>query len=75
MPYKSGLIIVVIVTTSTIIPCNALADLFNRSPQRCVIERTNGMLGYNCAKLNIEEVPKNLKKSPEVSSSSHLEVN
>ena len=39
----------------------------DRSQQRCQLERTYKMVGYNCANLNLKEIPQTLKSSLEVS--------
>lgn len=36
-------------------------------PQRCHLERTYKMIGYNCANLNLKEIPQQLKSNLEVS--------
>lgn len=35
-------------------------------PKRCIMERVYNMMGYNCAKLDLREIPQNLKSSTEV---------
>ncbi|XP_052894636.1 chaoptin-like [Anopheles moucheti] len=35
-------------------------------PQRCLLERTYKMVGYNCANLNLKEIPQSLKSSLEI---------
>lgn len=47
-------------------PALGIADL-NKPPKHCVMERTHRMVGYNCAKLELRDVPTNLKSSTEVS--------
>jgi hypothetical protein len=44
----------------------AIADL-NKKPTKCTEERAYKMKGYNCARLDLNEIPKYLKKSTEVS--------
>jgi hypothetical protein len=45
--------------------CYGIADL-NQTPRRCVMERAHRMLGYNCARLELKDIPKSLKTSTEV---------
>ncbi|CRL03552.1 CLUMA_CG016392, isoform A [Clunio marinus] len=45
--------------------CLGLADL-NKPPKYCIMERAHRMVGYNCAKLELRDVPKYLKSSTEV---------
>ncbi|XP_052860420.1 leucine-rich repeat-containing protein 38 [Anopheles cruzii] len=35
-------------------------------PQRCQLERTYKMIGYNCANLNLKEIPQQLKSNLEI---------
>lgn len=44
----------------------SIADL-DKPRKHCTLERVHKMLGYNCAKLELREFPKNLKSSTEVS--------
>ncbi|EDO63949.1 AGAP006647-PA [Anopheles gambiae str. PEST] len=38
----------------------------DRTQQRCQLERTYKMVGYNCANLNLKEIPQTLKSSLEI---------
>lgn len=58
---------VLIVISLITISCDALADFTNSRRTKCEIERTYKMLGYDCVKLELKEVPKYLKSSTEVS--------
>jgi hypothetical protein len=44
---------------------DALTNL-NQPPKRCIMERVHRMIGYNCAKLELREIPKTIKTSTEV---------
>lgn len=38
-----------------------------KDPKRCSLDRIHKMIAYNCAHLDLTEIPSNLKKSTEVS--------
>lgn len=44
---------------------HGIADL-NKVSKYCIMERAHKMLGYNCAKLELREVPTYIKSSTEV---------
>lgn len=46
--------------------CIGIADI-NRPPKHCIMERAHRMIGYNCAKLDLRDIPTYLKSSTEVS--------
>lgn len=51
-------------------PSFGIADL-NKPPKHCIMERAHRMVGYNCAKLEMRDVPSYLKSSTEVSERKH----
>ncbi|XP_055602600.1 chondroadherin [Uranotaenia lowii] len=54
--------------TLTLSYANGFATLASEldKPQRCTLERSYKMVGYNCANLNLKEIPQSLKSTLEI---------
>lgn len=75
---KAIILIVTILTVceSSLVPgVNIDSAIESKTPKKCFLERAFKMTGYNCAKIELKDVPKNLKTNVEVNYCLYLLMN